>query len=140
VAAGKEAEDTAYSWMYKTIDDEGDPGFLEVEDSGSTQGKETFEDPTRDVAPPELLLTVNDSAPLGRLVKVRKFKANWMSLGKTPVDDDTDDTDNETLDEEKEAGLNEANCAEGTTPAEASNITSPEVTKGDDEDSIGAVV
>jgi hypothetical protein len=36
VVAGKEDEDTAYGWMYETIDDEGDPGFLGVEDSGST--------------------------------------------------------------------------------------------------------
>lgn len=131
VVARKEDEDTACRWMYETIDDEGDPGFLGVEDCASTQDKETFEDP-RDVAPPELLLAVNDSTPLGRLVKVSKFKANWMSLGKTSVDDDTDDTDDETLDEEKEEGMKEVNCVEGTTPAE--------VTKEDDEDSIGAVV
>jgi hypothetical protein len=91
VAAAKEDEDMAHGWMYELIGDEGDPGFLGVEDSGSTQDKETFEDP-RDVARPESLLTVNDSTPLGRLVKVSKFKANWMSLGKTSMDDNTDDT------------------------------------------------
>jgi hypothetical protein len=60
-----------------------------------------------------------------------------MSLGNTSMDDNTDNTDDETLDKEKEAGLKDANCVEGTTPAEASNITTPNVTKEDDEDSIG---
>ena len=148
------------SWMYEAVDDEGDPGHFGVDDQehsqyhvDSTMAEVTemlsslpLEDP-RDIAPPELHLTNTGegSTPLGKVVKVSKFKANWMSLGKVDDDeeDDTDETDDETIEDElNQETRNSSAVPMGQADSQAKNgstDTGPPLVSNDD-DSIGAVV